>query len=116
MTARRTKVQRITGAEVVDFVVDGEDQVALEDEHELFARMGHGLRAAVGARGHGGFRARDEELGREVALKLLKTAPAAEKLPLTLELKEKAGPEALNTLEQLAAARKALDRLEEEWD
>jgi len=50
------------------------------------------------------------------AIKLLKTAPAAEKLPLTLELKEKAGPEALNTLEQLAAARKALDRLEEEWD
>ncbi len=48
------------------------------------------------------------------AVKLLKTAPEAN-LPLTLELKEKTGPDAPGTLEQLAAARKSLDRLEEEW-
>ena len=50
------------------------------------------------------------------AVKLLKTAPPAENLPLTLELKEKAGPEALTTQQQLAAARKSLDQLEEEWE
>jgi sugar phosphate isomerase/epimerase len=48
------------------------------------------------------------------AVKLLKTAPEAN-LPLTLELKEKTGPDAPGTLEQLAAARKSLDRLEEAW-
>jgi hypothetical protein len=36
-------------------------------------------------------------------------------LPLILELKEKTGPEAPSALEQLAAARKAMDRFEEEW-
>src|SRR5580704_6792642 len=48
------------------------------------------------------------------AVKLLKTAPEPH-LPLTLELKEKIGPEAPSTQEQLAAARKSVDRLEEEW-
>jgi sugar phosphate isomerase/epimerase len=48
------------------------------------------------------------------AVKVLKTAPEAS-LPLTLELKEKIGPEAPSTQEQLAAARKSVDRLEEEW-
>jgi len=48
------------------------------------------------------------------AVKLLKTAPEAN-LPLTLELKEKIGPEAPTTREQLEAGRKSLDRLEEEW-
>ena len=50
------------------------------------------------------------------AVKLLKTAPPSENLPLTVELKERAGTEALNTQEQLAAARKSLDRLEEQWE
>ena len=48
------------------------------------------------------------------AIKLLKTAPEAN-VPLLLELKEKTGPEAASATEQLAAARKAMDRFEEEW-
>jgi sugar phosphate isomerase/epimerase len=48
------------------------------------------------------------------AVKLLKTAPAIN-LPLVLELKEKTGPEATSATEQLEAARKAMDRFEEEW-
>ena len=48
------------------------------------------------------------------AVKLLKTAPETN-LPLTLELKEKIGPEAPTTRVQLEAGRKSLDRLEEEW-
>jgi hypothetical protein len=36
-------------------------------------------------------------------------------LPLVLELKEKTGPEALSAAEQLAAARKSLDRFAEVW-
>jgi sugar phosphate isomerase/epimerase len=50
------------------------------------------------------------------AVTLLKSAPPGENLPLTLELKEKVGPEAPPTQSQLAAARKALDRLEQEWE
>jgi sugar phosphate isomerase/epimerase len=49
------------------------------------------------------------------AVKLLKTAPEAN-LPLTLELKEKSGPDAPGTAEQLVAARKSMDRLEQEWE
>ena len=49
------------------------------------------------------------------AIKLLKAAPEAN-LPLTLELKEKIGPEAPTAQEQLSAARKSLDRLEEDWE
>ncbi len=45
---------------------------------------------------------------------MLKTA-AEENLPLLLELKEKTGPEAASAQEQLATARKAWDRFEEEW-
>jgi sugar phosphate isomerase/epimerase len=48
------------------------------------------------------------------AIKILKTAPEAN-LPLLLELKEKTGSEAPSATEQLAAARKAMDRFEEEW-
>lgn len=48
------------------------------------------------------------------AIKLLKTTPDAN-LPLVLELKEKTGPEAPSATEQLAAARKALDRFEKAW-
>ncbi len=49
------------------------------------------------------------------AIKVLKTAPAND-LPLLLELKEKTGPEALSAHEQLAAASKAWDKFEEEWE
>jgi sugar phosphate isomerase/epimerase len=48
------------------------------------------------------------------AIKLLKSAPQTS-LPLVLELKEKTGPEASGTAEQLAAARKAMDRFEKAW-
>ena len=48
------------------------------------------------------------------ATKLLKTAPDAS-LPLVLEPKEKTGPESPSMQEQLNAARKSMDRLEEEW-
>ena len=37
-------------------------------------------------------------------------------LPLLLELKEKTGPDAPGAEAQLAAARKAWDRFEEEWE
>jgi sugar phosphate isomerase/epimerase len=49
------------------------------------------------------------------AIKLLKTAPTAE-LPLVLELKEKTGPETPTSADQLATARKVLDRFEKAWD
>ena len=48
------------------------------------------------------------------AIRLLKTSPEAN-LPLVLELKEKTGPEAPTVSEQLAAARKSLDRFELAW-
>jgi sugar phosphate isomerase/epimerase len=48
------------------------------------------------------------------AVKMLKTAPNGN-LPLVLELKEKSGPDAPGTAEQLEAARKAMDKIEEEW-
>jgi sugar phosphate isomerase/epimerase len=48
------------------------------------------------------------------ATKILKTSTDAN-LPIILELKEKTGPEAHSVLEQLEAARKAMDRFEEEW-
>jgi len=48
------------------------------------------------------------------ALKVLRGAPAGD-LPFTLELKEKSGPDAPTLSEQLTAAAKSLDRLEEEW-
>jgi sugar phosphate isomerase/epimerase len=48
-------------------------------------------------------------------LKLLKSAPTAN-LPLTLELKEKTGPDAPSLSDQLTAAAKSLDRLEEELE
>jgi sugar phosphate isomerase/epimerase len=51
------------------------------------------------------------------AAKLLKTATEiGTGLPLTLELKEKVGPEAPTTQQQLDAARRSLDKLEEAWD
>ena len=48
------------------------------------------------------------------AIKTLQSAPQTS-LPLVLELKEKTGPEAPSATEQLAAARKSMDRFEKEW-
>ncbi len=48
------------------------------------------------------------------AIKLLQTAPEAN-LPLVLELKEKTGPEPPTIADQLAAARKSLDRFDLAW-
>jgi sugar phosphate isomerase/epimerase len=48
------------------------------------------------------------------AIKLLKSAPQAS-LPLVLELKEKTGPDSPGAAEQLAVARKAMDRFEKAW-
>jgi len=50
------------------------------------------------------------------ALAVLKSAPASAGLPLTLELKEKTGPEASSLSDQLSAAAKSLSRLEDEWN
>jgi sugar phosphate isomerase/epimerase len=49
------------------------------------------------------------------AIKVLKTAPGSN-LPLVLELKEKTGPEAPSAADHLEAARKAMDRFEEELE
>ena len=48
------------------------------------------------------------------AIKTLQSAPQTS-LPIVLELKEKTGPEAPGAVEQLAAARKAMDRFEKAW-
>lgn len=50
------------------------------------------------------------------ALALLKSSPAGSGFPLTLELKEKTGPEAPSLSDQLSAAAKSLSRLEEGWN
>ena len=49
------------------------------------------------------------------AISMLKTAPNAATLPVTLELKEKTGPEAPSAAELLASARASLDRFEKAW-
>jgi sugar phosphate isomerase/epimerase len=49
------------------------------------------------------------------AIKTLQSAPQTS-LPLVLELKEKTGPEAPSSAEQLTAARIAMDRFEKEWE
>jgi sugar phosphate isomerase/epimerase len=48
-------------------------------------------------------------------IKLLKTAPAGEKLPIVLELKEKTGHDAPAATELLESARAAMDKFEDEW-
>ena len=76
----------------------------------------------VGAHIHDNHGEKDEHLPPydgtidwEKSIKVLKTAPVSD-LPLLLELKEKTGHDAPGALEQLAAARKAWDRFEEEWE
>src|SRR6201998_968133 len=48
------------------------------------------------------------------ALKLFRSLPNGA-IPLTLELKEKTGPDAPSLPDQITAAAKSLDRLEEDW-
>jgi sugar phosphate isomerase/epimerase len=56
----------------------------------------------------------DGSIDWKSAVKTLKAAP--DNFPLVLELKEKTAPDAPGPLEQLKAARKAWDQLEEEWE
>jgi sugar phosphate isomerase/epimerase len=49
------------------------------------------------------------------AMALIKTSPVKD-LPLTLEVKEKTGPDAPSLTDQLAGAAKSVDRLEEDWN
>ena len=56
----------------------------------------------------------DGSIDWPAAIKVLQSAPQTS-LPLVLELKEKTGPEAPGAAEQLAAARKAMDRFEKAW-
>jgi len=55
----------------------------------------------------------DGSIDWPAALKLFRSLPGGE-IPLTLELKEKTGPDAPGLVEQITAAAKSLDRLEEE--
>jgi len=57
----------------------------------------------------------DGSIDWAAAITILKSAPEKD-LPLMLEMKEKVGPDAPTAQAQLEAARKALDRLEENWD
>jgi len=56
----------------------------------------------------------DGSINWPAAIKLLKSA-SQNGLPLVLELKEKSGHDAPSVTEQLAAARKSLDRFEKAW-
>jgi sugar phosphate isomerase/epimerase len=57
----------------------------------------------------------DGSIDWPAAMALLKSGPVKD-LPLTLEVKEKTGPETPSLADQLSAASKALDRLEEDWN
>lgn len=56
----------------------------------------------------------DGAIDWSAAINTLKSA-TEKNLPLTIELKEKIGPEAPSPQQQLEVARKAMDRLEEAW-
>lgn len=92
-------------------------------ENERIARAWEPLRELVAAvHVHDNHGEKDEHLPPyegsidwEAAIKLLKTAPDAANLPLTLELKEKSGPDAPSAAELLANARTALDELHKAW-
>lgn len=97
------------------FLADGPEEERVEKGFAPLREL------VVGAHIHDNHGEKDEHLppydGKiqwENAIKILKTAPVSD-LPLLLELKEKTGPDAPGAEAQLAAARKALDRFEEEW-
>jgi sugar phosphate isomerase/epimerase len=56
----------------------------------------------------------DGSIDWPAALKLFRSLPGGE-IPLTLELKEKTGPDAPSLPDQITAAAKSLDRLEEDF-
>ena len=56
----------------------------------------------------------DGSIDWPAALKLFRSLPGGD-IPLTLELKEKTGHEAPSLPDQITAAAKSLDRLEEDW-
>ena len=56
----------------------------------------------------------DGSIDWPAALKLFRSLPGGE-IPLTLELKEKTGPDAPSLPDQITAAAKSLDRLEHDW-
>jgi sugar phosphate isomerase/epimerase len=58
----------------------------------------------------------DGSIDWPAACTLLNTAPGGTGLPLTLEIKEKTGPDSSSLADQLTAAAKSLDRLEEQWN
>jgi sugar phosphate isomerase/epimerase len=97
-------------------LADGAEENRIADSFEPLREL------VVGIHVHDNHGEKDEHLPPyegsidwAAAVKLLKTAPEAN-LPLTLELKEKNGPDAPGTPEQLVAARKSMDRLEQEWE
>jgi len=98
------------------FLADGPEEERVEKGFSPLREL------VVGAHIHDNHGEKDEHLppydgtiAWENAIKTLKTAPVSD-LPLLLELKEKTGPDAPGAEEQLAAARKAWDRFEEEWE
>jgi sugar phosphate isomerase/epimerase len=97
------------------FLADGPEEERVEKGFASLREL------VVGAHIHDNHGEKDEHLtpydGKidwEKAITVLKTAPVSD-LPLLLELKEKTGPDAPGAEAQLAAARKAWDRFEEEW-
>src|SRR5467141_3622537 len=97
------------------FLADGPEQERIEKGFAPLREL------VVGAHIHDNHGEKDEHLPPydgtidwENAIKILKTAPDPN-LPLLLELKEKTGPDAPGAEAQLAAARKAWDRFEEDW-
>jgi sugar phosphate isomerase/epimerase len=58
----------------------------------------------------------DGSIDWPAAIELLKKTSTDASLPIVLELKEKTGPEAPSATEQLAAARKSVDRFEKAWN
>jgi sugar phosphate isomerase/epimerase len=97
------------------FLADGPEEERVEKGFAPLREL------VVGAHIHDNHGEKDEHLppydGKiewENAIKVLRTAPVSD-LPLLLELKEKTGPDAPGAEAQLAAARKAWDRFEEEW-
>jgi sugar phosphate isomerase/epimerase len=98
------------------FLADGPEEERVEKGFAPLREL------VVGAHIHDNHGEKDEHLPPydgtidwEKAIAVLKTAPVSD-LPLLLELKEKPGPEAPGPQEQLAAARKAWDQFEEEWE
>ncbi|HEY2118774.1 MAG TPA: sugar phosphate isomerase/epimerase family protein [Candidatus Acidoferrum sp.] len=112
---------RLTG---VRFNFDiGHAHLAEGTEEERVAHAFESLRGlVVSAHIHDNHGDKDEHLPPydgtidwPAAIALFEAAPVKD-LPLTLELKEKTGPDAPTLAEQLSAGAKALDRFEEDWD